>query len=205
MNRMYLLIALMGYLLGGVLFSYHLPRRLKGIDVTQQSADGNPGGANAVKLSGIPIGLMCIALDLIKGFLPVRLGALCLNMENALFAWVMLAPVLGHATAPYYRNIQGGKAIAVSFGVLLALLPSSFSFWVLAGVYIFFSTVLVIRPNERRTVITFGVLMLWSLLTQLRQHKGIALGCMMISGVVMWKNRHQVPETDQSAETAVQA
>ncbi len=194
MNGMYALFALVGYLLGGVLFSYHLPMRIKGIDVTAVSEDQNPGTANAVKFSGVSIGLVCLALDLLKGFLPVRAGLLCLNVESALFACVMIAPVLGHATAPFYKKIRGGKAIAVSFGVLLALTSVSRAFWVLAVLYIFFSIVMVIRPNERRTVVVFAMLALWAFVTQLKKRMSIALGCIMISSVVMWKNGHQIAQ-----------
>ena len=54
----YLLFSLFGFLLGGVLFSYHLPRLLKGVDIRALSEDHNPGAANAVKYAGIPVGML---------------------------------------------------------------------------------------------------------------------------------------------------
>lgn len=193
MNWIYPAGAIAGYLLGGVLFSYHIPLWLKQIDITAISADGNPGGANAVKHAGAPVGLICLAADMLKGFLPVALCAYAADAGNLLFALVMSAPVLGHATAPFYRSVQGGKAIAVSFGVLLAVRRISKAVWVLAGLYLLFSLLVPVRPHEKRTVAAFGLLAVWALAAEAKRRPGVALGCMAISSVVMWKNR-RAPE-----------
>lgn len=184
----YVLSALCGYLMGGVLFSYHLPKLCRRVDVTKLSEDGNPGAANAIKHAGIWVGMLCLAADVFKGLIPVQIGMSFLDAGSVWFAMVMLAPVLGHATAPFYKG-KGGKAIAVSFGVLIGICSVSQALWVLAGIYIFFSTVWVIRPNERRTVISFGLLGLWAAWQWAKKKSPLALGCMLISAVVMWKNR----------------
>lgn len=185
----YLAVCIGGFLLGGVLFSYHIPLWVGGVDVTRESEDHNPGTANAVKHAGAHVGLMCLMADMGKGFIPVRLGMTILNPASMWFSLVMLAPVLGHATAPFYRNIPGGKAIAVSFGVLMALRPLTDAVWILAALYILFSIVLVVRPNERRTVLTFGLFALWELLLRASAQPSVVAGCVLISLVVMWKNR----------------
>ena len=187
------LLCALGYLLGGILFSYHIPMWVSGVDVTRESADHNPGTANAVKYAGAPVGMMCLMADMAKGFIPVRLGMELCPYEYLGFALIMLAPVLGHATAPFYRSIRGGKAIAVSFGVLMALRPVSDAVWILAGLYILFSLVIVIRPDERRTVVTFASFALWALLFRIRRQASLALGCVLLSLVVVWKNRKSIP------------
>lgn len=197
----YIEVCALGYLLGGILFSYHLPIWLKRVDVTKLGADHNPGTTNAVKYAGAPVGMLCLMADMAKGMLPVRLGMACLDMQNVFFALVMAAPVLGHATAPFYR-IQGGKGIAVSFGVLMALRPVSDAIWVLSGLYILFSVALVIHPNERRTVTVFGLFAVWAMFFRLRVQTGIAVGCLLLSLIVMWKNR-KAPDMEQAAQTQV--
>lgn len=181
-------VILMGYALGGVLFSYHIPRMLRGVDVTQVSEDGNPGTANAVRYAGAKVGMICLLADLMKGMLPVRLGMRLMEIDHPMFAVMMAAPVLGHATAPFYR-MNGGKAIAVSFGVLAALLPVSHAMWMLAMLYIVFSTIVPIFPNERRTVATFGLFALWALLLEKKRQEALARGCILMALVVMWKNK----------------
>ena len=63
-----------GYLSGSVLYSYLLPKALKGIDITAESPDGNPGTANAFTCAGIPIGILVLCMELLKGYLPVHLA-----------------------------------------------------------------------------------------------------------------------------------
>ena len=50
---------------------------------------------------------------------------------------------------------KGGKAIAVSFGCLLGLLPNLSPFFLLAFFYLLFSLLIIIRPHLLRTIITY--------------------------------------------------
>lgn len=88
----YLLFSLFGFLLGSVLFSYHLPRLLKGVDIRALSEDHNPGAANAVKYAGIPVGMLCVFCDLFKGFLPVFLALRYTDPRSLWFALVLASP-----------------------------------------------------------------------------------------------------------------
>ena len=117
-----ILFSIAGFLSGGVLYSYHVPKLLCGVDVVADSPDHNPGMTNAMKLCGVPVGLLCLALDMAKGFLPVFAALRFLRIEDPWLAPVLAAPALGHALAVFYP-FAGGKAVAVSFGVLLGLLP----------------------------------------------------------------------------------
>ena len=53
-----------GFLLGGVMFSRTLPKLLTGKDVCALRADKNPGAANVFAVCGVPMGLLCLALDI---------------------------------------------------------------------------------------------------------------------------------------------
>ena len=59
-----ILFSIAGFLSGGVLYSYHVPKLLCGVDVVADSPDHNPGMTNAMKLCGVPVGLLCLALDM---------------------------------------------------------------------------------------------------------------------------------------------
>ncbi|MCM1026591.1 MAG: glycerol-3-phosphate acyltransferase [Roseburia sp.] len=181
---------LFGIICGSVLFGSLLPKMLKKIDVTELAEDHNPGTANAMKYAGLPIGLMCLAGDLLKGMLPIHL-ALRLGMETgSLFPLIMAAPVLGHAYSLFHGG-KGGKAIAVSFGVLLGLLPVNAAlFRMLCVLYITTSTLVRINPHTRRTRITFlcfaaGATALYFLR---RLPAELWLGGLLISGLVVHKN-----------------
>lgn len=189
MEWAYLFWTAIGFLLGGILFSYRLPLFLKGIDITECSKDGNPGVSNVMKHVGIPMGIFCLFLDLAKGFFPVAASLRFVSPANPLFIAVLTAPVLGHAMAPFNPAVAGGKAITTSFGVLLALLPFHQNVFLLAGLYLLFSLVFPIHPNERRTVITFFLFSLCSLLLiPLGSPAPIAAGCCGISLIVITRN-----------------
>lgn len=174
-----------GYLSGSVLYSYLIPRYLKHVDITEKSTDGNPGTANAFTYAGIPVGILVLCMELLKGYLPVHLAMTHVDSSRWCFALILVAPVLGHAY-PAFQTKKGGKAIAVSFGVLLGLTP----FWLpvlsLAFWYLFFSLVLVIDPHFYRSVCTFALFCV-SVIGKVALNS-IGLGCCLISAVVIRKH-----------------
>lgn len=159
MKWAYFFFITVGYFAGGILFSEILPKKLKGVDVAEVSDDHNPGTANAIKYGGLSMGLLCLALDLAKGYLPVHFAMQRLDPGNELFALVVAAPVFGHAF-PMLAKFRGGKAIAAMFGVCIALLPLIPSGWVLIALYVFFSSVFVIKTNAYCSAVTMAVLIL---------------------------------------------
>jgi len=196
-----------GILCGSILFSRYLPKWIKKVDIVALSADHNPGTANAIQHAGIPVGLLCLLGDIFKGVLPVH-AALRLGLESGcLFSLVMAAPVLGHAYSLYHRG-RGGKAIAVSFGVLIGLMPiHTEPIFALCTIYLFFSLVARVRPHTRRTRITFVLLAMSSLYMLYARWIPwqICGGMLMISCIVVHKNslRQQALER-QAAEGAKQ-
>ena len=75
-----------GFLLGGVMFSRALPKLLTGKDVCALRTDKNPGAANVFAVCGVPMGLLCLALDMLKAYLPVSLAAQHLDTQSVWFA-----------------------------------------------------------------------------------------------------------------------
>jgi glycerol-3-phosphate acyltransferase PlsY len=87
----------------------------------RKAGSGNIGATNAWRLLGWRVGLPTLVLDILKGVLPVVLARLALGDVPALGA-VGLAAVVGHCWTPALR-FRGGKGVATSAGVLLALAP----------------------------------------------------------------------------------
>jgi glycerol-3-phosphate acyltransferase PlsY len=90
------------------------------IDI-RKAGSGNIGATNAWRLLGWRVGLPTLVLDILKGVLPVVLARAALGEVPALGA-VGLAAVVGHCWTPALR-FRGGKGVATSAGVLLALAP----------------------------------------------------------------------------------
>ena len=193
---MWMLFILIGFAMGGIMNGRILPQKLAHTDVCALSQDHNPGAANVFTYCGWKMGLLCLALDMGKGFLPVftacRLSGG--DLTDPMIAPLMLAPVLGHALAPFSRN-KGGKAIACAFGVLLGLLPGSAAVFVLAFLYILFSTLVKIKPHRRRSIVTFSLFGAIALVGSFFKARfPVGLGCVLISAVVVIKH---LPRFDQ--------
>lgn len=179
------LYVILGYLSGSVLYAYYLPLWLKKLDVTRDAADGNPGVFNCVRNAGWGIGLLALACELLKGALPVWLAVRRLGMEGWGLALVLAAPAAGHAW-PLLRGFRGGKSIAVSFGVMLGLLPVWEPVVILGGCYLFFSLVVRLEPHRFRSIAAYLLSALGTLL-----RLGLtpaALGCGLVSGIVIGKH-----------------
>lgn len=110
----------LAYLIGGLPFSYWVVRWRRGTDV-RQLGSGNPGATNALRVGGPASGLLALALDILKGYAAVEL-ARRLGVRFADLGPVALAVVVGHAY-PLWLRFHGGKGVAATAGVLLAIAP----------------------------------------------------------------------------------
>ncbi len=108
------------YLIGSVPTGLVLVRLLKGEDIRQHGS-GNVGAVNVFRVAGTPIAVLVLAVDVLKGLVPVLLA-----VRWGTGPWVSmlcgLAAIAGHNWS-VFLGFHGGKGIATSFGVLVALSP----------------------------------------------------------------------------------
>ena len=182
--KVMLIFAIAGYVCGSFMSAYYIPQWLYDMDVARMSDDGNPGAANVFKNAGVPCGILVLAADLLKGYLPVHMALNYIPGQSMLIIPVLIAPVLGHAY-PVFRRFRGGKAIAVSFGVLIGLAPDWVPALCLAFFYILFSVVRI-NPHSRRSIITFTCW--WAALAAMRYGKSVCIAAVIISAVVVHKH-----------------
>jgi len=118
------------YLLGSVSFALVLSRA-RGVDLRKHGS-GNLGATNVTRVLGKTWGRLCFLCDLGKGAIPVLVAAGLAPEEGRQLIPVLTgaASVAGHVW-PVYLRFKGGKGVATSMGVMLALAPVSF---VCAGV-----------------------------------------------------------------------
>lgn len=138
---------LIGLLSGSVMYSYSLPKFFKGVDVRDAAPDRNPGGANAIRSAGIGIGLLCIALDVLKAFLPVYAAVTYAGVRGMELVPVAAAPVFGHAFSPFLK-FHGGKSVSAFYGSMLALWPLSRIVLLPAAAMIVFKFLVAIKPDS---------------------------------------------------------
>lgn len=115
----FILLAVAAFCLGACPFSLWVGRRLLGKDI-RDYGDGNPGAANVFRAGGRKAGCLAIILDMAKGTPFVVLAYLVFVLPEAAVAVVAVSAILGSAFSPLLR-FRGGKSIAITYGVLLAL------------------------------------------------------------------------------------
>mgnify|MGYP001332694955 CR=1 FL=1 len=115
---MIIIATIVCFLCGSLMFSYWIGRLLK-LDI-RRIGDGNPGAANLWSGAGYRFGLLGVALDFLKGYIPVLIIVNSGILTEDELIPVVLAPVVGHAFSPFLK-FNGGKALAVTFGVWSAL------------------------------------------------------------------------------------
>lgn len=188
MIRDYLLFGLFGFFMGSVLYSYWLPKLLMGIDITALSKDKNPGAFNAFQFANSKIGSICLILDILKGFLPIFLAGQHLDVTRMWFALVIASPVIGHAFSPW-AHCKGGKAIAVTFGVLLGMYRYSMSFLFLALLFLFLTFILQIQPHSQRVIVSMLLFALLCIL--LPTIPSVSVGGCIAAAVVIFKHLYR--------------
>ncbi len=118
LNYIALLMVLVGYLCGS-LNSAIIVCKCMGLPSPRSVGSGNPGATNVLRLGSKPAAAITLIGDVIKGVIPVVIGHL-LHLEPIYLACIALAAVLGHLW-PLFFGFKGGKGVATTIGVLLAL------------------------------------------------------------------------------------
>ena len=151
------LLILSGYLLGSMPWGYWLPRLVTGTNI-RKVGSGNTGAANVWRTQGFKLGLSVALLDLAKGLAAALLG-LWLGGELAgLLAGI--AALVGHWRPLFMGFARGGKIVATTGGVALALAPLAS----LAAGGIWIATFLVTRYTSVASLLSAATLPLFALL-----------------------------------------
>jgi acyl phosphate:glycerol-3-phosphate acyltransferase len=122
----YTLLLLGSYLLGSFPTGYLAARILKGIDIREQGS-GSIGATNVLRTLGKGPAIVVLLVDAAKGAGAIALAHwLYSYAPNAIVSLPVLVAiagitaVFGHSL-PVWLNFKGGKSVATSLGVLLAM------------------------------------------------------------------------------------
>jgi len=111
---------LLCYLVGSLPSGLVLTTLYSEVDPREQGS-GNIGATNVLRTTSKALGATTLLADVAKGALPV-LGAMVLWDAPAAWCLAGVAAVAGHCW-PVYLAFRGGKGVATSAGVMLALAP----------------------------------------------------------------------------------
>jgi len=175
----YVLVAA-AYLAGSIPFGILLARA-KGIDL-RQIGSGNIGATNVARAMGKGWAVAVLAADAAKGFVPVFLGRR-LGLPATVIALAGGAAIVGHMFTIFLRG-RGGKGVATSLGVALALSPIA----ALIGFGAYLAVFAITRLSSLGSLLgvwTFGVLYV------LREGPARPLAALALGGAVLVTLRHR--------------
>jgi glycerol-3-phosphate acyltransferase PlsY len=196
-----ILLAIGAYLLGSVPFGL-LIGWSRGIDV-RKAGSGNIGATNVGRLLGRPFFALVFTLDLLKGAIPMLIGAAILHGHPATpghyWLWLLVAfgAIMGHLFSIFLK-FKGGKGVATSAGVLVGVFP----YYTLPGIIctiLFYIIFRITRYISLASIIVAGLLPVFYMLL------GVILGwdvfgtrfpllifAFLIAALVIFKHRTNI-------------
>jgi len=129
----YVLVTLLGYLVGSFSNGYVFSRWWKGID-PREHASGRTGGTNVLRSAGLGPAVVTAVGDILKGVLAVALARLLVGTDTA-EVLAGLAAVLGHNHS-IFLGFKGGAGTSANLGVLFGLAPHIVPFVAIAVVVV---------------------------------------------------------------------
>jgi glycerol-3-phosphate acyltransferase PlsY len=126
--------AIAGYLIGSIPTGF-LVGKAKGIDI-RSLGSGNIGATNVMRFLGKPLGILVLLMDTLKGWAGCGVLAHLVYLvfgaapgrEAQTREWLAIlggvSAILGH-NYTCWLHFKGGKGIATSAGVLIALMPGA--------------------------------------------------------------------------------
>ena len=190
-----ILLPLGGYLLGSV-SSAVLVSKLMGLPDPRQSGSGNPGATNVLRLGNKPAAALTLLGDVLKGVLPVLI-AKYLDADTTGIALAGLGAFLGHLF-PVFFGFAGGKGVATSLGIFLALNPliagSQVAVWALMALVFRYSSLAALV-----TALATPILLSWQMDDPVLTGFGIILAALLV-----FRHRANIVRLVQGNESKIQ-
>ena len=154
---LYIGTILLAYLIGSLSTAVWIGKAFHGIDVRKHGS-GNAGATNTIRVLGWKTGIPVLLIDVAKGLLAASLPVIfqltdpdSARMVNYQIITGSVA-IIGHVF-PVYSGFKGGKGVATTVGMLLAIAPL-----VTLSCLGVFLTVLLVTGYVSLSSISFGIM-----------------------------------------------
>lgn len=127
----------LGYLLGSMPWGYWVPLAFAHVDIRERGS-GNVGATNVWRVLGFKYGLAVALLDIFKGLAAALLGTQLGGPMIGVLAGT--AALVGHWRPVFLGFAKGGKVVAVTGGVGLAVAPVASLAAALVWIFVFLLT-----------------------------------------------------------------
>jgi glycerol-3-phosphate acyltransferase PlsY len=192
------LATLAGYLIGSLSFAVIVSRAM-GLNDPRTYGSGNPGATNVLRSGNKSAAVLTLALDALKGYLPVLLVkefGTPFGLEEGTMALVGFAAFLGHLW-PVFFKFKGGKGVATAAGVLFGLNPwlglATLATWVIIVAFSRYSSLAAIVSAA---FAPFYQLLIWG-------GGPTAVAVMLMGGLLVWRHRANIKKLLNGTESKV--
>ena len=177
----YIIAALVAYLIGSINFSVILSKKMAGFDLREKGS-GNAGTTNMLRTVGKKAAAFTLILDILKGvvaiFIAKLVGSIWQEFNGALLVQLAgIFVVIGH-TFPIFFKFKGGKGVATSLGVLLTLN------WQIGLICLVFALVLI-TLTQMVSVGSIAAAILYPVLSIFIGQNYLVPGSYLISSIVL--------------------
>ena len=173
-------VFVLSYILGSIPFSLIITK-IKGINL-REAGSGNIGATNVARTGNKFLAVLTLLLDSFKGFIAIYIAQQFFDNDLWIYASAILA-VLGHMF-PIWLRFNGGKGVATTLGILIALNIPLASVFVFIWLIVFFTFRYSSLASLTATVITvvasfffqkelFLALLIVAILIFLKHHRNI--------------------------------
>ncbi|UIP92182.1 glycerol-3-phosphate 1-O-acyltransferase PlsY [Wolbachia pipientis] len=128
-------VFVLSYILGSIPFSLIITK-IKGINL-REVGSGNIGATNVARTGNKFLAVLTLLLDSFKGFIAIYIAQQFFDNDLWIYASAILA-VLGHMF-PIWLRFNGGKGVATTLGILIALNIPLASVFVFIWLIVFFT------------------------------------------------------------------
>ena len=187
-------LTVVAYLLGS-LSAAIVVCRLLGLPDPRREGSRNPGATNVLRIGGKWPAFLTLAGDLLKGVLPV-LAAHALGLPLWGLAAVMFAAFMGHLY-PLYFGFSGGKGVATTLGVVLAMSPPVG----LAACLTWLATAAITRYSSLAALVAVGLTPVYTLLWT--RQAALTLATALIAAILAWRHRENIARLRAGTESRI--
>lgn len=197
---------LLAYLLGSIPFAYLAGKLAKGIDLRQHGS-GNLGATNVYRTLGWKVALVVFLCDVGKGAAAAALlprlvtgipGPYALVPGHPYLALGIaygVAAILGHSRSVFFRFRSGGKGVATSAGVFLALAP-----WATLAALVTFAIVLKVSGYVSLGSLVAAVVLPLALLLTQGARTPLFVVSLLVAAFVFWTHRANIERLRRGEE-----
>ena len=195
----YIIMAIIAYLIGSINFSVIFSKKFAGFDVREKGS-GNAGSTNMLRSVGKKAAALTLVCDVLKGVVAIVIAIIVGNIiqdsnKELLLQIAGIAVVLGH-TFPIFFQFKGGKGVATSLGILLM------SNWQIGLICLVFALVLMaltrmVSLGSCAAAVLFPVLTLfindhYTVLTEGKQGSTYLVYSIIMAVIVLFNHRSNI-------------